>query len=194
MWAGVLGGPNGVWYQAQTTQALLDAGFAVVTPEAHLDGAGAWDTNIAPYNVLWETSPDHLFMVDLFAAIEAGELGPLDPARLVAGGISSGGYMTSRMAVSYPGRFAALAIHSGSYATCAAALCAVPALPADHPPTLFLHGALDAVVPAWTMELYSAALEAGGASVSVVTDDFAGHEWIEAAPASITAWFTTWTE
>ena len=50
---------------------------------------------------------------------EARAVGPLDPSRLLAIGVSSGGYMTSRMAVSYPGKFRALAIAAG--ASCRAA-------------------------------------------------------------------------
>jgi poly(3-hydroxyoctanoate) depolymerase len=129
-------------------------------------------------------------MLGLFDAIEQGEFGPLDPARLYATGISSGGYMTSRMAVSYPGRFKSLAIHSASYASCSGPLCVVPdSLPSDHPPTLFLHGQIDLTVPISTMKLYRDRLAATGHVVSTVVDPFAGHEWISAAPDAVVAWF-----
>jgi len=111
-----------------------------------------------------------------------GMFGYLDYKRKFATGISSGGYMTSRMAVSYAGsfifsflffkkkknshfnslllnillgEFLSLAVAAGSYATCAGPLCVVPNLPLNHPPTLFLHGGLDPIVPQFTMETYA---------------------------------------
>ncbi|MEM9188518.1 MAG: plasmid partitioning protein [Myxococcota bacterium] len=189
-WLGFKPGPFGVYNQANVLKSLLDAGYAVITPEARLEGSTFWDTNIPPYSVAWEQSGDHRLMVRLFAAIENGDFGPLDARRLYATGISSGGYMTSRMAVSYAGRFRALAVHSGSYATCGGAACLVPRdLPNDHPPTLFLHGVLDAVVPIFTMEAYRDRLADQGIEVDVVTVTAAGHEWIDPAPESIVDWF-----
>lgn len=175
--------------QARVVAALLDAGYATLAPDARYDGATYWDTNVVPYNVAWDTSEDHQLMVELFRLIEDGELGPLDASHLYATGISSGGYMTSRMAVSYPGRFDALAIQSASYATCAGALCDVPELPADHPPTLFLHGAMDDIVPIDTAHAYETKLEGQGTEVRFVEDGEARHEWLDAAPEEIVGWF-----
>jgi predicted esterase len=125
----------------------------------------------------------------LFAALSAGELGSLDPQSLYAMGISSGGYMTSRMAVSYQGKFKALAIASGSYATCGGLACVVPPLPSDHPPTLFLHGDLDAIVPIQTMESYRSALKSQGLQSCEVVDRGAGHQWLTEGPGAVLAWF-----
>jgi dipeptidyl aminopeptidase/acylaminoacyl peptidase len=131
-------------------------------------------------------------MLDIFEAIEAGEFGDVDPDRLYAGGISSGGYMTSRMAVAYPGRFRALAILSASYCWCAGYTCYVPSdLPDDHPPTLFVHGRLDNTVPIWTMTPYEEGLSDGGTPTRLLIDEDAGHHWIEEAPAAILDWFQT---
>lgn len=182
-------GDFGALNQASLVADLLDAGFAVIAPEARYDGATFWDTNVLPWAFAWETSEDHQLMVELFAAIDDGALGPLDPGRLYAAGISSGGYMTSRMAVSYPGRFRALAIESASYATCSGFVCDVPDLPADHPPTLFLHGAEDAIVPLGTAEAYAEALAAQDTEARVLVDPSAGHAWIDAAPSATVAWF-----
>lgn len=182
--------PFGAWYQTGTVASLLDAGFAVLAPEALAGGNTFWNTNVPPYSIAWETSPDHDLMLALFDAIDDGTFGPVDPDRLYASGISSGGYMTSRMALSYPGRFRALAIHSASWATCSGPLCVLPrTLPFDHPPTLFLHGEGDNVVPIATMESYADQLEAEGFDVRVVRDADAGHEWIPAAPEQITRLF-----
>jgi len=187
-WYGWEGAPFGALHQARTVKTLLDRGYAVLTPEAHANGSTYWDTNVPPYSASWELAPDHRFMLDIFEAIEGGRFGALSPERWYATGISSGGYMTSRMAVAYPGRFRALAICSASYATCSGPLCVVPDLPADHPPTLFLHGAADAVVPISTMRPYAAALRPL-VPVDVVVDDEAGHAWIPAAPDAVAGWF-----
>lgn len=184
--------PFGGWHQARMVADLLDAGYAVITPIARGNGGTWWDTNVPPWESNWTGSPDHALMVALFAGIEAGDLGPLREDDLYAAGISSGGYMTSRMAVAYPGRFRALAISSASYATCGGLVCNVPALPDDHPPTLFLHGERDAVVPARTMRLYDDALRAQGTPTRVTTDPTAGHEWIEATPTAVLGWLRSY--
>ncbi len=110
----------GGYYQVVVIASLIDAGFIVVQPEAQ--GGVAWDTNVGNY----DSSPDAVFIPQLLAKIAQGTFGPIDRSRLYATGISSGGYMTSRMAVSYPGQFRALAIESGSYATCLGPICSIP--------------------------------------------------------------------
>lgn len=186
MWEARPSDPFGAWNQTGAIAALLDAGYAVLTPEAL--GGTFWTTNIPPYNLLWTTSPDHALMQALFTAVD--DAPDLDGGRLYAAGISSGGYMTSRMAEAYPGRFRALAVHSASWATCGGAACLVPnRLPADHPPTLFLHGEDDLVAPLWAMQLYADGLQQQGTPVRVTTDPGAGHAWIDAAPAELVAWF-----
>jgi poly(3-hydroxybutyrate) depolymerase len=173
----------------RTVAALLADGYALIAPDAAEDGTTYWDTNIPPYSTSWSGCPDDMLMQDLFAAIAAGSFGPIDAARLYAMGISSGGFMTSRMAVSYQGKFRALADHSGSYATCSDT-CTVPTpLPSDHPPTLFLHGDLDVVVPLSAIQPYLDALTAEGHEAQLVTDADAGHQWLPEGPQVIPAWF-----
>lgn len=188
-WDATAATPFGGLHQARLTKALLEAGFAVVTPEARGDGSTYWDTNIPPYAGDWESSFDHALMGKLLAELAAGTFGPVDAARRFATGISSGGYMSSRMALSYPGAFRALAIHSASWATCGGALCVLPsALPAGHPPTLFLHGDADLVVPLATMTPYADALEAAGVHVERFVRPL-GHAWHAEAPRVITDFF-----
>ena len=190
MFKGAVDGPHGVYHLALTVKGLLDAGYAVLAPEAHAEGSTFWDTNVPPYSIAWSTAPDHAFMLSLFDSIDAGLFGPLDASRMYATGISSGGYMTSRMAVSYQGKFRALAIHSASYATCSGPLCILPdALPADHPPTLFLHGKADLVVPVGTMEKYNARLVTEGKETRVVVEPGVGHDWLAAGPEEVVGWF-----
>lgn len=191
-WSAVQTDAFGYWNQGLLTKTLLDRGFAVITPEAHLQGATAWETNIPPMSLAWETSADHRFMVDLFAELDSGTFGPVDPGRLYASGISSGGYMTSRMDLAYRERFSALAIHSASWATCGGPACIVPPdLDPEHLPTLFLHGSADAIVPQWTMEAYRDGLDARGVETETIIDAGAGHAWLDASPQAIATWFET---
>ena len=190
MWHGQMGDSFGAFYQTQTLSGLLGGGFAVLTPEVKGAGGTFWDTNIPPYATDWESSSDHQFMVAIFAAIKAGTFGSIDSTHLYATGLSSGGYMTSRMAVSYPGTFRALAIAAGSYASCEGPICSVPSpLLSDHPPTLFLHGEKDPVVPIGTMIKYRDGLNAIGVTTQTVTNPAKSHEWIPEAPVAVRDFF-----
>jgi pimeloyl-ACP methyl ester carboxylesterase len=177
--------PFGGFYQGLLQAKLLDQGFTVIAPEA--PGGIAWQTNAGG---TYAGTSDDIVVTALIAAVKAGHFGPADPKRLYATGISSGGYMTSRMAVSYPGIFRALAIQSGGYATCLGPLCTVPpTLPADHPPTLFLHGSADTTVPIATMQPYHDELAAQGVDTALDVDPAAGHQWLADAPGKVPAWF-----
>jgi poly(3-hydroxybutyrate) depolymerase len=178
----------GASVETQIVARLLASGYAVIAPDTMLRDT-FWETNLPRVAGTWAGSSDDLFLRNLFALIERGTLGRLNGSRLYALGISSGGYMTSRMAVSYPGRFKALAIASASYATCVGLICSVPDLPANHPPTLFLHGLLDPIVPVYTMESYRRSLRARGREACEIVHTWAGHRWIPEAPLAIERWF-----
>jgi predicted esterase len=180
--------PFGGFYQGLLHVALLQAGFIVIEPEA--EGGVAWQTNGGGDYL---ASSDHALILELLERFaESDDFGVIDSGRLYATGISSGGYMTSRMAVSYPSTFHALAIQSGSYATCLGPFCEVPSeLPSDHPPTLFLHGDADATVPVDTAIAYRDALDAQGIETDTVIDMGIGHAWLARAPEAITQWFST---
>ncbi len=184
-WSGDATMPFGGLNQIKLQAMLLDNGFMVTAPSA--DGI-AWNTNFPGY----EISSDSRFIPLLIEEIEKGTFGPADMTRLYATGISSGGYMTSRMAVSYAGTFRALAIESGSYATCSNNACLIPSpLPTDHPPTLFLHGQNDIAVPIGTAMAYKAQLDSQGIETAMVIDPMVGHQWLKVAPEEITCWFLT---
>ncbi len=190
MWSAHPNDEYGGWFQAELLRALVDRGFLVVTPEAHLSGATYWDTNVPPWDVDWNDAPDNQLVKVMLKALAEGKFGPADTARLYATGISSGGYMTSRMGISYPGKFRALAIQSASFATCGGPLCDVPhPLPSPHPPTLFLHGEKDGIVPISTMRDYAAALDDAGVEEEQVVDPDAGHQWLSVAPERVPAFF-----
>jgi len=186
--AATMGDSFGQYELTSTVKALLDRGYAVIAPNALADGTQYWLTNVPPYAIAWSGCPDDVFVHALLDAMAGSTFGSIDPNRLYAMGISSGGFMTSRMAVSYVGRFRALAIASASYATCSHT-CSVPALPADHPPTLFLHGAADQVVPASTMTPYRDALVGDGRTAMSIVDPNAGHQWLAEAVNAVPAWF-----
>ena len=179
----------GQYYETVLIKMLLENGFAVLAPPAIWDVG--WVTNIA--TVGFEVTSDYFFIQNVLKAVEHGVFGPLDMTRIYATGISSGGYNTSRMAVSFPGRFRALAIHSGSYATCLGAVCQVPSeLPKDHPPTLFLYGEKDFQIPKWTVNDYYQSLKKNHIPTHVLSDPNCGHEWCSGSPAAIVEWFSYW--
>ena len=183
-WSGGTGLPFGGLNQIRLQALLLDNGFAVIAPTT--SNGLYWLTNFPGY----DTSADNTFMLALLANIAAGTtFGAVDPKRLFATGISSGGFMTSRMAVTYPGHFAALAIESGGYATCPGCSSPLPALPVDHPPTLFLHGGMDDVVaPSYSRSYYDELIGQGVEGERIV-DPNAGHQWLDVAPDAVTCWF-----
>ncbi|WP_394834259.1 prolyl oligopeptidase family serine peptidase [Pendulispora rubella] len=189
-WQASKGLPFGAYYQTQVVKRLLDHGFAVLAPEARGEGLTFWDTNNPLFANAWTASGDHRLMLAIFDAIDAGKFGPLRGTRMYATGISSGGYMTSRMGIAYPGRFAALGVQSGSYATCAGPLCVIPTLDPSHPPTLLLHGSSDGTVPLSTAERYRDRLNAAGIENRLIVHPGDGHEWISEAPDAVLAWFT----
>ncbi|MFC6632480.1 extracellular medium-chain-length polyhydroxyalkanoate depolymerase [Microbulbifer taiwanensis] len=180
--------PFGGYWEARTIKALLDAGYAVIAPRAPAELA--WLTNSAGPATIYEITTDYTFLGNVFDAIEQGVFGPLNPDRKYATGISSGGYNTSRMAVTWPGEFRALVVHSGSYATCLGPVCVMPlCMPEDHPPTRFVHGFLDTIVPWWSMDLYYDRLLWEGVETDRVTEALGGHEWFPGSPTAVVSWF-----
>ena len=181
----------GGFHLARTYHRLLEDGFAIITPETRLGGKTFWDTNQLAYRWSWEFSDDHELVTDILKGIEDGTYGDINPNALYAMGISSGGYMTSRMAVSYEGRFRALAIEGASYATCSGLLCSLPDSIVNHPPTLFLHGEGDLIVPIGTARDYHELLREEGTESMLVVDPDAGHAWLRQSPEEIARWFAT---
>jgi hypothetical protein len=185
-WAGEAGAAFGAFNYFMLEAMLLDNGFAVIEPTAD-NGGNWWDTNFPNY----DTSGDATFIPVFLGALKSGTFGTLDASRLYASGMSSGGFMTSRMAVSYAGTFKALAVQSGGYASCPGATACGPTLPlpANHPPTLFLHGALDVAVPVSDAKTYYDALVAQGTEAEIIIDPQIMHEVLQVAPAAVTCWF-----
>lgn len=183
---------------------LLDAGYAVVTPDA-LKEYGYWETNLNRYAnddlEAWYESVDHKYVEGMLKAIGNAQFGDLDPSKINAIGFSSGAYMVSRMAVNYQGVFNALVVQSGSYYYCSGGCTEKIAneLPAstwssrEHPPTLFLHGSTDNVVPPSTSSMYDSKLKGAGTKTARTTDPV-GYERVcmcVCVRARVCAWGTS---
>lgn len=180
----------GSYWEARTIKALLDAGYAVIAPRAAAELV--WLTNAAGPATNYKATTDYTFLNNVFTAIELGMFGPLNSDRKYATGISGGGYNTSRMAVTWPGEFKALVVQSGSYATCLGAVCFVPSsMPDNHPPTRFIHGFLDLIVPWWSMDTYYDRLLAEGITTDRITEIFGGHQWFSSSPEAVVSWFNS---
>lgn len=178
--------PMGGFNEVRLIQTLLDNGYAVIAPRATL--RVGWTTNL-PLPDYAQTS-DYEMFTNLLARIRQGGFGRIDVNRLYATGVSSGGYNTSRLALTFPGVFRAIAIESASYATCLGPICRIPdSLPQQHPPTLLLHGARDLIVPISTAKSFYALLKREGIETEFVVDDDFGHGWLDQAPEKILDWF-----
>ncbi|HMJ16009.1 MAG TPA: hypothetical protein VK524_31550 [Polyangiaceae bacterium] len=161
----------GGYYQVATVVALVSAGYTVIQPAARRRPVGYfWDTNAGiPLGSAWGTAsspgPDRQLMNALVAQLQPGAslFGPIDIHHVYAMGISSGGYMSSRIANEYAGGinanstvkvtskpFRAVAIQSAAYQNCSNRASptgffncvqhtAAANLPTNHPPTFFLH-------------------------------------------------------
>lgn len=195
-----VGDAYGVIYEPRAIREMLDdpAGsgkkYAVFVPEPPNSSLWLeyWHTNtIVPYS----SSCDYDFFPDFFGEIGGGSYGTATQYNLnrrFAWGISSGGYNTSRMAVTYNGSsvWKALAIVAASYATCIGSSCSVPTLPSNHPPTKFYHGTGDTTVPISTMRLYYDKMGAQGLVRSKV-EHTGGHAYTSHVVGSggVKAWF-----
>jgi hypothetical protein len=154
----------GVNLEAKIIHELLDnpantgRKYAVFAPEPPTTTLilKFWHTNVV---VPYSASCDYSFFNDFFSEIKGGSYGAASQYNMnqrYAFGVSSGGYNSSRMAVTFNGSsvWKALGIVAGSYASCAAGVCSVPTLPSNHPPTKFYHGNEDLLVPKFTVDLY----------------------------------------
>ena len=187
-----MGEPFGAYYQLETFQSLLDNGIAVIAPTA-IEGL-FWQTNLPPYDItpnLWYSSSDYKFIEQIMKAAHGNDtFGPLDPSRAFAFGISSGGYQSSRVAVDMSDTFKAVVIAAGAYMTCGGPLCYAPwSVPPNHPPTMFLHGFIDPIVPYWTMLEYYHVLQRENITTELHTCATCTHQWIPSSAQLVYPFF-----
>jgi hypothetical protein len=170
-------GAFGVWYQMATVVALVNSGYTLIQPVAlrHNSGLYFWESNTGfPAGSLFNGSTDKTVVDALIAQMQPGAstFGSINRNAVYAMGISSGGYMASRMAVQFasgvnsnssvidPNKpFRAVAIESAAYMTCSL-FCNPPALPSTHAPTLLLHSEEDMTVRIATARTYFSRLTA----------------------------------
>ncbi len=179
--------------QASFTRAALERGMLVVAPESRrplLWGPRAWDAFAATVN----TSLDLPMFRDIFDWL--GTL-PVNRSALYCAGFSSGAFMTSRLARTFPDRCAAVAVHSGADATALRLTWLGPILdctkplrfPGGYPPTMVIHGRHDRVVPATCgVNLYGELQRHGVPSQLLLTGG--GHIWQAAHNGEILDWLT----
>jgi poly(3-hydroxyoctanoate) depolymerase len=176
----------GVEYEPQIIRELLDNpngggrkyAVFVADPPASSGSWQYWHTNVvSPYSA----SCDYDFFPDFWGEISAGSYGAASQYNMsqrYAYGISSGGFNSSRMAVTFNGAsvWKALGIVAASYATCSYSCGTIPTLPANHPPTKFWHGQADSIVPITTMYAYFNKLLNGGFTTTKVEHSL-GHQF-----------------
>lgn len=178
--------PFGGFNEVRVIRELLDNGYAVVAPRAILNVA--WITNLP--HPSYKLTSDYAVLEKTIEMISSGKFGPLDSRKIFATGISSGGYNTSRLAVTFPGVFRAIVIQSASYANCLGPACIIPTkFSSDHPPTRFLHGALDIAVPVSTAKAFHEILRDNRIETDIIIDPTAGHGWLENSPEKVLEWF-----
>jgi hypothetical protein len=189
--------------EALTASELLAKGYAIIAPTASQAYQDAWMTNVAPWvkdpPSKYNSSGDGQLLEAIMTGFDSGAFGVgcCNKADMHAIGFSSGAYMTSRMAFLYPGAFRSLSIQSGSYYYCGGSFCPFPARADDpylrvHPPTLFLHGAADQIVPPATSLEYEHNLVSNWSRHAVrYTEPGKGHQWIDSAPTRIPAWIAS---
>lgn len=190
----------GAEYEPQIIHELLDDpshtgkkyAVMVADPPSSSVFVQYWNTNsVYPY----EASCDYDFFPDFFGEIAGGSYGAASQYNLnrrYAYGISSGGFNSSRMAVTFNSNsvWKALGIVSASYATCSATCGIIPTLPANHPPTKFWHGQNDFIVPISAMYPYYDKLIAGGFTAQKLEHPYS-HQFTadDLGATGIKAWF-----
>lgn len=182
------GSPMGLEFESDLVQQLLKSGFAVIAPNAML-GLG-WQTNLLPAGAPFGLTSDYILVESILNEIEKGTFGEINSNELFAAGVSSGGYNSSRMTLEFPGRFKAIAIQAGSYATCLGDKCRIPSLlPKSHAPTLFIAGRKDELVPLTSVKAYYVTLKTSGVEVKMHVEKNGAHGWYKCSPQLILNWF-----
>jgi poly(3-hydroxybutyrate) depolymerase len=92
--------PFGLYYESQMIQKIVsEKGFVVIAPDAIYNyGSFAWQTNLAPYFFDFASSEDYKFVDIIFKNIDKYD-SSIDHKKIFVGGLSSGGYMASRLSI-----------------------------------------------------------------------------------------------
>lgn len=162
----------------------LKSGMVVIAPEAREPfgkGIRQWDF----FHRNLQNSPDLTFFRDLFQWMEKNTKITFDISRVHGVGISSGGFMASRLALAFPDKWASLIVIAAGNAD---SFPQIPSFPLDskalgseistqHPPTLIIHGAGDRIVPFVYGERYFQDLKQAGIKTEMLVIPEGGHQW-----------------
>jgi len=183
------------YQQSLFVEKALESGFFVIAPSSGRPmrpGPHAWSSFIADTN----ESEDLQLFQSLFNWLEEKN-SMLDLDNVYCAGFSSGGFMTSRLAKTFPTYFSGVLIHSGTDADSISFTetgpqfdCESPQnYPTNHPPTLIVHGEKDALVPyECGFHLYTE-LKRNNITVSLLTDPNNGHIWLSSFSDEMISWF-----
>lgn len=186
---------NGIWFdyskhQGIFTQKAINLGYAVIAPdsiEPTCPGEKHWAYTTGD-------TVDLQFFNNIFAWIENNP--NLDSSRVYIAGISSGGFMTSRLALNIgTSKIKGVVVHSAGDAdyssitsanNCNTALNQnIPTnIPSTHPKTLLINGINDQLDPVIMGENYYSALTTAGISANIIkvncgsgTEHLICHDW-----------------
>lgn len=186
--------PFGLYHEKRLIEKLVtEKNFIVIAPDALYNyGSFAWQTNLAPYFFNFETSEDYYLVDYLFKNLQ--EFHPdIHTRKIFVGGLSSGGYMASRISIlpelakHVRGTF----VHSASYASCISYYCDIPMdIPSFHPPTLLIASRFDPLVPEGTIEVYFERLKEAGIATRLVSRPGAWHGMYDSDIQLIIDWLT----
>ena len=137
-------------------------------------------------------------LIDLWSQLSRGLHGyKFNLNKIHAAGLSSGGFMTSRMGFSYPGMFSSLSINAGSYYDCDG-ICDKyldefeKKLIDLHPPTQILQGSTDPVVlPSANVDYDRELNRRDWIPNRRILRDRVGHRWLDESPELILDWINS---
>lgn len=230
--------------KAKVTKELLENGYAVVAPaaatyssdfgqslgnfwETNKEGA-KWHDKVEPPAISsWREAGeghDRYMLSALYEEVAKGTWAQFNLRRLHAVGFSSGGFMTSRLAVNplhEDRRFASLVVVGAGIFYCPMSIfggCEPPEVsvssphlqPTHHAPTLLLHCNEDEFVDSKVSSLYQKQLKANGVTAQFASLDGGshmteykeadspntdcGHNWPASSHKWVRYWFDTHTE
>lgn len=183
------------WRQTAFAAQALQAGYALVAPDSLRPvawGPKAWDVFSADVN----SSLDLPFFAALIAWLDDAPFS-VNQRALYCAGFSSGAFMTSRLARTFPRQFSAVAVHSGTDADAITLTWRGPEFDCispqnfspQHPPTLVVQGGKDRFVPAACGLHYYEQLQRNNISSALLYNPEGGHIWQGQFNQDILAWF-----
>jgi len=185
-----------IWFENSAQGAFvkkaINERFAVIAPDSTTpicQGVKQWDYT--------KDFSDKAFFEGIFNWID--NQSEFDKERIYVTGISSGGFMTSRVGMVFADKVKAIAIASGGDADYSSVRrdngCrttfdkSVPIIEGNQPKTLFIHGDIDPIVPFSMDQNYYTALKDKGVETRFIKNRFGTHLWYNKYDQDILDWF-----